>query len=250
MGRLRSVVKAFLPYGLVEWRRRSLIRRPDAVSVATRTEPLSLESRTLPDLFPGVESAEVLLPLSEVLRNNFMVSPVRELAALAAMCCFTRPERIFEFGTYIGSATLVMAMNAGPDCLVDTLDLPPEERPSGYDPFEVGVAFRSSRYAKNIVQHYGDSRSMDWSGREGTYDLVFVDADHSYECVRNDSLIALRMVRPGGVVVWDDYIYTKEHPECAGVARYLSELNRTISCVHVAETRLAMTQVNQLPAGV
>jgi len=37
-------------------------------------------------------------------------------------------------------------------------------------------------------------------------DMVFVDGAHSYEYVKNDSRIAMKMLRDGkGLIVWHDY---------------------------------------------
>ena len=36
-------------------------------------------------------------------------------------------------------------------------------------------------------------------------DLIFIDADHTYNAVVNDSNKAMEMLRPGGVLVWHDY---------------------------------------------
>jgi predicted O-methyltransferase YrrM len=39
----------------------------------------------------------------------------------------------------------------------------------------------------------------------GKLDLVFIDADHTYDAVINDSHKALQMLSPKGIVVWHDY---------------------------------------------
>lgn len=40
---------------------------------------------------------------------------------------------------------------------------------------------------------------------EGSFDLVFIDADHSYEAVRFDILNFAPLVRPGGILCGHDY---------------------------------------------
>jgi predicted O-methyltransferase YrrM len=37
------------------------------------------------------------------------------------------------------------------------------------------------------------------------YDLVYVDGDHGDRAVRHDSLLACKVTRPGGLIVWHDY---------------------------------------------
>ncbi len=40
-----------------------------------------------------------------------------------------------------------------------------------------------------------------------SYDLIYVDGDHSAEGVRADTLEAFRLLRPGGLLLWDDYYW-------------------------------------------
>ena len=35
--------------------------------------------------------------------------------------------------------------------------------------------------------------------------MVIVDGGHSYEVAKSDTQNALRLVRNGGIIVWDDY---------------------------------------------
>jgi predicted O-methyltransferase YrrM len=37
-------------------------------------------------------------------------------------------------------------------------------------------------------------------------DAVFIDGDHSEGAVRHDSHLARALVRPGGIIVWHDYL--------------------------------------------
>jgi hypothetical protein len=62
-----------------------------------------------------------------------------------------------------------------------------------------------------------------------------MDAGHSYECVRNDSEKALTILDRGSIIVWQDYGATWE-----GVFRYLVELSRKLSLVHIAGTSLVV----------
>jgi predicted O-methyltransferase YrrM len=153
-----------------------------------------------------------------------------------------------EIGTYTGSTTLIMALNPPDDTVIHTLDLDPTMIAThehglgvgGIEPFLPGEAFRSSEVAGKILQHFGDSRYYDFSGLNGTADIVLIDADHTYGFARIDSDSALRLVRPGGVIVWDDYVWEPQHAECAGVTRAVNEIARERRCHRIAGTRLAV----------
>jgi predicted O-methyltransferase YrrM len=67
-------------------------------------------------------------------------------------------------------------------------------------------------------------------------DIVFVDAGHTYAYIKSDTENALKMVRPGGVVLWHDYMQVL-HPD---VTRYLYELSHHHEIYHLRSTNLAL----------
>jgi predicted O-methyltransferase YrrM len=71
-------------------------------------------------------------------------------------------------------------------------------------------------------------------------DLVLIDANHTYPFVRQDTESAFRLVRRGGAIIWDDYIWSPEHPECEGVTRCLNELACSRPIFQIRGTRLAI----------
>jgi predicted O-methyltransferase YrrM len=140
--------------------------------------------------------------------------------------------RVFEFGTNTGGTTWHLAANLPPGAQVHTLDLDTmlpragslsESSLATCRPTEelLGREFRGTPEASKIVQHIGDSRQFDTTPLEGSFDLVFIDAGHTYELVRNDTAAALRLVKPGGIIAWHDYFVF--HPDY-GVRVLLHEL--------------------------
>lgn len=45
-----------------------------------------------------------------------------------------------------------------------------------------------------------------------TFDLIYIDGDHSREAVLADSSAVWPLLRPGGLLVWDDYAWQREYP--------------------------------------
>jgi len=139
-----------------------------------------------------------------------------ELYVLASVVRHAQPRAILEIGTFHGRTTLNLAANAPPDCVTYTLDLPvaelertahavePQERQFIEKPAS-GDLFQGTEEAARIRQIFGDSATFDFSPYARSIDVVFVDGSHSYEYVRNDSLRALEVIRPGGVILWHDY---------------------------------------------
>lgn len=181
-----------------------------------------LPSAPLDELFPGIE--ELTISMRHEVRERALL--YAEAYVLSLITAFIQPKRIFEIGTATGQSTLLMARQA-PDAEIETLDLgsaPPAlgvqtDEPPWADLGSIGAAFRSTEHETRITQHLGDSAAFDYEPLAGAVDLVFVDGAHTYEYVRSDSKNALRMLAPGGVIVWDDCNY--QNP---GVSKALREL--------------------------
>lgn len=246
----RTAVKACVPPAILSLYR---LRRQQAaterlVQTYGRGAHPTLPERGLDDLLAGAAVADLRLPMAAIDAADGWTMPLAELATLGAICARARPRTIFEIGTYTGLATLVMAMNAPGDSEIFTLDLPPATRAThshglgtgGFPDFVVGAHFRGHALAARIHQLHGDARRFDPAPFRGSVDLVVIDADHTYEFVRADTEHALAMLRPRGVIVWDDYVWTERAPECAGVTRCVNELAAARRIHRIAGTRLAM----------
>jgi predicted O-methyltransferase YrrM len=157
---------------------------------------------------------------------------------------------MFEFGTCTGKTAYLWARNAPPDARVVTLTLAPDDvasyqRESTDDASDVKFAIRESSHtdflysgspvAAKIEQLFGDSKTFDVSPWEGRCDLVFVDGSHAYSYVVSDSERALRLVAPGGLVLWHDYAGPRHAP---GVYRALNELAGRLPLVRIEGTTL------------
>jgi predicted O-methyltransferase YrrM len=152
----------------------------------------------------------------EHVRDETILTPLEQLACLALITRALEPECIFEIGTFRGRTALNFALNSPAHCRVYTLDLPPGgqepalESASAADrriigESEPGRDYRGKDVEGKIEQLLGDSQSFDFSPWSGKVDLVYVDGAHHYEAVRSDTDNALRMLRPGGYLLWDEF---------------------------------------------
>lgn len=161
-----------------------------------------------------------------------------------------RAAAIFEFGTATGKTTYLLACNAPPGAFVTTLTLAPHQvaayrHASGDTGHDRRAALRESVHAtfyytgtpeeSRVRQLVGDSKSFDDHEHVGAYDLIFIDASHARSYVESDSAKALRMIRPGGLVLWHDY---RGPWRARGVYHALNALSRRITLRHIAGTSL------------
>ena len=159
-----------------------------------------------------------------------------------------RARAMFEIGTCTGKTTYLWARNAFAGAEITTLTLAPHQHAEYAN--EAGDSKRAAKYAisesafdrfyysgtdvaPRITQLYGDSKQFDESAYVDRYDLIFIDGSHAYSYVRSDTEKALRMCRPGGLILWHDYA-GRQH--ASGVYRALNELARRLPLVHVAGT--------------
>jgi predicted O-methyltransferase YrrM len=169
---------------------------------------------SLADL-PGQVNADILCHLEDG-------APVAMIAKLLDA------KNVFEFGTYTGATTALVA-SQNPHCRVVTLDLPVTDysQAVALSAVEVTDEYLFQGIGRGecipagaaVTQLRMDSAKFDPEPWAGIMDLIYIDASHSYSAVRNDTEKALRMLSPRGVIVWDDYYY-------AGIWRYLNELDR------------------------
>jgi predicted O-methyltransferase YrrM len=154
---------------------------------------------------------------------------------------------IFEFGTCTGKTTYLFARNSPPGATVTTLTLSPETvsqyvRDAGDNRRNTRAALRESKLThflyqgtsveRKVRQLFGDSKTFDETPYADTCDLIFVDGSHAYSYVVSDSRKALRMLKPGGVILWHDYAGMEEE----GVFRGLNELAEQLPLTHVQGT--------------
>lgn len=160
-------------------------------------------------------------------------------------------HRMFEFGTCTGKTSYLWSRNAPDDAEIVTLTLAPEQRSdyvadSGDDRRDMRFALDESNFtefiysgtseATRITQLFGDSKSFDESLYVGWADLVFVDGAHAESYVLSDSAKALRIVKPGGLILWHDYAGPHHAP---GVFHGLNKLSKSLPIKHLKGTTFA-----------
>lgn len=198
------------------------------------------------------DSSEVKLCSLESVDGNVTD---RELVVLSGLVRRVGAKSIFEFGTFDGRTTRNLAANAPAGGSVWTIDLPQASMTDLTVPIHSheqkyvvkqrsGERYRDTPEEGRIVQLYGDSGTYDFSKLYGQFDLVFVDASHAYKYVINDSLIALKLVRPeGGTIVWHDY------GRWDGVTRALNDLQSRhpgfLDAARVKGTTLAVLRIGR-----
>ena len=183
---------------------------------------------SLADLFPNVE--ERVVSIGQVPRGSWS-TPIADLLMLLKIAVCSRPNRVMEIGSYRGYTALYLAQHISPDAKIMTIDRHPDH----------GEAYRKTSFARMIGRRVGETdRAMFARDEPASYDLIFVDADHSYSSVRNDTELALPLLSPAGFIVWHDYANWGYFSGENGVPEYLGELGAKLPIGHVAGSTLAI----------
>lgn len=116
----------------------------------------------------------------------------------------------FEIGTFNGGTTAMIAENLPDDGRVVTVDLPDEafdatQHPDAFGASDVGSVHRASPASHKVEEVRVDSLRLDATPWRAWADLVLVDGAHDYEHGFSDTRSALQIVKPGGIVLWDDF---------------------------------------------
>lgn len=205
------------------------------------------QCRSLQEVFGAKVNQRIVF---EYLESPGINTPMDELAYLALMARIIQPKALFEIGTFRGRTALNFALNSPAEAEIFTMDLPPEERDSGKaratenDAAVIrasltGIDYREKPGSEKIRQLFGNSLTFDFKPYYGRMDMVYVDGAHDYEAVKSDTLNALKMLKPGGWLMWDDFGYYGEYN---GLMRAIFECVPQDQVIQVESAPLAIYQ--------
>lgn len=165
---------------------------------------------------------------------------------MAALCAWQNPKKVFEFGTFEGFTTLLLAMNSSNTTKIFTLDFSHDNRKKSFYPLNQAnlkyvhtrkkILFNSTPLARKICQVFGDSALLETRPFKQKIDLIFIDGAHTYAYTKNDTEKAFEMLRKNGLIVWHDY-NPGYWPE---TTHFLDELSTTKKLFHIKDTFLAV----------
>ena len=182
-----------------------------------------------------------------------------ESSILVSLCKLYRPQALFEFGTYLGATSLLLAENTPQEARVVTLDIPANDpaaqvtgaldvlgsdtdndtflRKTFLDKGAVCIERAEPAIRARITRLFQDSRTLDpqAQGLAGRFDFIFIDGGHDLETVAIDTRNALAMARPNAVIAWHDFD-SKIHGD---VTTFLQGYSAQHAVYHVEHSMIA-----------
>jgi predicted O-methyltransferase YrrM len=158
-----------------------------------------------------------------------------EMVTLAALVAITQPRNILEFGTCDGASTWHLWANAPGDARITTLDLPSGTKVEGSSDEALQGMTERPFLPRDARTRLIEIDSRDWCPDVSAVEFCFIDAGHSYECVKNDTEKALSVMSQGGLLVWHDASWRRNGYR---VNNYLKEIRRAGRDVLLLQTNV------------
>jgi SAM-dependent methyltransferase len=178
-------------------------------------------------LWPGFETTPVTVG---VLPKGDWAAPVNDTITLMKLAAVARPARILELGSYRGHTAKALLENA-PDAHLTAVDIDPQH----------GEAYRGTPLEARVDRRVGPIGPDTLPATEkASFDLVFVDADHSRAAAEHDTQVALDMVAPDGTVLWHDYSNWGWFTGDCGVPEVLNALAERLPVAHLTGSNIAV----------
>jgi len=194
--------------------------------------------------FPTVDIREFLYEnKAEVDHYTFLdgTSLITDLALIRSIARSIPNCNYLEIGTWRGESIMNVAIEAK-HCT--SVNLSPDEiiamgMPEKYA-LQHGCLIQNQ---PNITTIHANSNFFDFNSLDQKFDLIFIDADHSYEGVKSDTEKIFSLLRDdNSIIVWHDYGFNTETPRYSVIAGILDGLPQEAhqSLYHVSNTMCAV----------
>jgi hypothetical protein len=157
---------------------------------------------------PGVPLQHLFKDTTITLRPETVLSGsvnIFDQTVLCGLLRLVKPMTVLEIGTFRGGTTWHLHENAPRGATVYTMDLPDDAMPD--DITDSALARIKTRPflpdSHRVVQIQIDSKTWDGS-LPSKAQFVFIDGDHSYAGVKNDTEKALQCVDSAACIAWHD----------------------------------------------
>jgi len=203
--------------------------------------------------FPTIDIRK-FLPENKSIINNYTFleggSMVTDLALLKSVAALFPECEYLEIGTWRGESIVNVADVPGVKCT--SVNLSSDEIismgfPEKYAQ-EHGCLIRNR---ENIHSVFANSRCFDFGSLGKKFDLVFIDGDHSYDGVLNDTRKVLPLLNDErSVIIWHDYSFDPVSPRYSVISAILdgmpAEYHKHL--FHVSNTMCAIFYRQELPS--
>ena len=155
---------------------------------------------------PTIDFIEILPDFKETITHYTALSHgsmISDYALLKGLARKFQECRYLEIGTWFGES-LVNIASVAKECV--SISVSDEElQQMGETKEEIFVQRMFSKNLSNVKHIKHNSQTFDFSSID-KFDLIFIDADHSYKGVKKDTENAFKVLKnENSIIVWHDY---------------------------------------------
>jgi hypothetical protein len=121
--------------------------------------------------------------------------------------------RFLQIGAFTGDASVWLVDNilTQKNSVLEDVDIwtgSDEEVHQAMDWLDVERVYDSRiAFRPNVIKYKMDSKEFLRSIEEPTFDFIYIDGDHTAEGVLQDAVLAWRLLKAGGIMAFDDYLW-------------------------------------------
>jgi predicted O-methyltransferase YrrM len=151
-----------------------------------------------------------------------------------------KPKTILEVGTARGGTLFLFCQSAPKDAEIVSLDLPYGKNGGGFPRWKEPVYRLFARPEQHLKllranSHLQESREkVEHAVQDKKFDLIMIDADHSYDGVKRDFELYSPLVSERGIVVLHDILPNRFDPEIH-VHRLWGEISAAHQCEEIVD---------------
>ena len=121
--------------------------------------------------------------------------------------------RFLQIGAFTGDATVWLVDNilTQSNSVLEDVDIwtgSDEQEHKDMDWVDIERVYDSRiAFRPNVIKYKMPSTGYLKSLAEPTFDFIYIDGDHTAEGVLKDAVLAWRLLKPGGIIAFDDYLW-------------------------------------------
>lgn len=161
-----------------------------------------------------------------------------EITRLIEKLLEMQPKTVLEVGTARGGTLFLFCRSAAPDAEIVSLDLPYGRNGGGFPKWKEPIYHLFAEPGQKLTliranSHLAQSRELVERAVGGRkFDVIMIDADHSYEGAKRDFELYSPLVSEQGIVVLHDILPNRFDPEI-NVHRLWEEISANNQCEEI-----------------
>jgi SAM-dependent methyltransferase len=166
-----------------------------------------------------------------------------------------RPIRYLEIGVFYGANLISVAKTyaAHPESELYAVD--PWKDYSEYPEYKNEIEFVYTTFLKNIesegvkekikvIRNY--SHNILPTFENEFFDIIYIDGNHEPEYVLEDAVLSFRKLKPGGILIFDDYGWGGPDLTQKGIDAFLSGYSKRISKLGEADSQVFVQKLSSV----